>query len=193
MRTGRIMSASSSEEQLSKRCMGAEGQGSLLLNATPREAAQLIFFSAEGILGAFTPDKQRRLFHRDSNTVSLFNLSHHECFLTTLQLEADHCLRTPFAFSLGCALLRLICTSSVRAAVRAQDDVGAKHIVSQPRPSAIRQLPHRCPPASATFPHRDVFTSTARLGIFSGMEPQSTYLGETNTSGLGSRAEGMVN
>lgn len=54
------MSASSSEEQLSKRCMGAEGQGSLLLNATPREAAQLIFFSAEGILGAFTPDKQSK-------------------------------------------------------------------------------------------------------------------------------------
>jgi len=177
MRTGRIMSASSSEEQLSKRCMGAEGQGSLLLNATPREAAQLIFFSAEGILGAFTPDKQRRLFLRAS----------------TLQLESNHCLHTPFAFSLGCALLRLICTSSVRAAVRAQDDVGAKHVVSQPRPSAIRQLPHRCPPASATFPQRDVFTSTARLGIFSGMEPQSTYLGETNTSGLGSRAEGMVN
>lgn len=89
MRTGRIMSASSSEEQLSKRCMGAEGQGSLLLNATPREAAQLIFFSAEGILGAFTPDKQSKGFFTGTLTQS------HSLTSPTMSASWQHCSWSP--------------------------------------------------------------------------------------------------
>lgn len=49
------------------------------------------------------------------------------------------------------------------------------------------------PPASATLPHRDVFSSTAHLGTFAGMELQSIHPGETSTESPGSRAGGMVN
>lgn len=176
------MSASSPEEQLSKRCTGAEGQISLLLNSTPRDAAQLIFFSAEGILGAFTPDKQNKGFFTGPLTVSLCNLSHHECFLTVLQLESYHCLHMPLSFSLGRALLRLIRSSSVRAVqvhrMMWEQSTLCHNPDSQPLDNCLGI--HR-PPASATFPHRDVFASTAHLGTFAGVDLQSIYLGETNT------------